>query len=93
MAKSAKQGKLPGTERKDAIKAIEKAATVYQEAKMERVEKSRAEMETRDKLHALMKQHGLTVYICDEEELKVEIIAKDEKIKVSKIEQEEDEAA
>lgn len=66
--KSHKQTKIPGTGRLDAIDEIEKQAEVYRKACAERMDQQAAEIEEQDALTELLKKHGLTEYIYEDEE-------------------------
>lgn len=83
-----KQTKLPGTGRttEDVHPDIEEAATKYVEVRDERMELTKREVKAQAALLAAMKHHKLTKYRCDGEELDVEIVAKDEKVKVKRVE-------
>ncbi len=83
--KAAKQTKMPGTERPDVNKDIEKAAAVYVEFRDERMALTKKEVESQAKLLGLMKAAGLMIYRCDTEDLEVEIVPEAEKAKVRRV--------
>lgn len=76
---------MPGTERKDRIPDIEKAATKYRDARDERMEMTKDEVKTRAALIAAMKAHNLAEYRCDDEDMLVILKTGEDKVKVKKI--------
>jgi hypothetical protein len=82
--KNGKQGKLPGTERKDRNPAIEKAASAYVDARDERMDLTEREVELQDALVIAMKTAKLTTYRCDDVDLVVEMSTL-EKAKVRRV--------
>lgn len=80
-----KQTKLPGTERQDTHPDIEEAAAEYVEVRDARMQLTKKEVAAQQKLLASMKANKLTKYRCDQEDLEVEIVAKDEKAKVKRV--------
>lgn len=84
-SKKAKQVQIPGTERTDVHKDIERAASKYVEARDARMSMTKVEVETQAKLLAVMKEHKLTTYRCDSEDLEVEVVPESEKAKVRRV--------
>lgn len=84
--RKAKQTRLPGTARTDVHPDIEEAAQKYVEVRDERMELTKREVKAQAALLAAMKAHKLTKYRVDAEDLDVEIVAKDEKVKVKRVE-------
>ena len=84
MARKAKQAKLPGTERKDRVPEIEKAATAYVDARDERMSLTEHEVELQGRLVQAMKTAKLATYRCDDVDLIVEMSTL-EKAKVRKV--------
>lgn len=93
MAKASRKGKqtkIPGTERSDTIPELEELATKYVDVRDRRMVLTKEEVKLRDELLAVMKANKLTKYLCDEEELEINVVAKDEKVKVRRIELEDE---
>lgn len=89
--RKAKQTTIPGTERHERHPDIETAAEAYAEVRDERMALTKKEVAAREVLRAKMKEHGLTLYECDAEDLTVELIPSEgEKVKVKRREAEED---
>jgi hypothetical protein len=61
MATRARQTTIPGTTA-PTVKAVESAAEVYVDVRDERMGLTKREVQAREKLIAVMKTHGLTVY-------------------------------
>lgn len=84
MAKRPTQARLPGTEGKARIAALEKAAAAYVEARDERMELTEKEVEKQQALVAAMDKAGLEMYRCEDMKFVVEI-SKTTKAKVRKV--------
>lgn len=61
-AKKPEQTKIPGTERRDRIEAIEEAGTAYREARDARMELTEEETERELNLRNVMRAHNVTDY-------------------------------
>ena len=77
----AKQTNIPGTE-KPVHKDVAKAAGELYDVRQERMALSEQEGKAAAKLLELMKKHGLTSYT--EEDMTVEVVAVEERVKVKK---------
>jgi hypothetical protein len=71
---SSKQTRIPGTERKDVNKEIEKLAAKYVEIRDERMNLTEHEVVAKAALVAAMDANKLTTYRCDDNDLAVEVI-------------------
>jgi hypothetical protein len=92
MARTKKQLPIPGTE-KETIKEVDSAAEAYVEARDERIRLTDKEVDAKDALVTVMKKHKLDVYR-DENAvppLIVTLIPGEDKVKVSRAKDEEDE--
>jgi hypothetical protein len=67
-AKKPEQLKVPGTERKGTIPEIAEAATRYREARDARMELAEEEAELQQDLTNLLKKHGITEYVGEDED-------------------------
>ena len=88
---ASKQMKIPGTERK-TIKALEVAAEKYQELKEKRMAALTKEIAAKGELLELMRKHEQTTYRCDENDLLVELVEGESKLKVKHVESDEEAA-
>jgi hypothetical protein len=81
-----KQLKVPGTERKDIVPAIEKAAARYVEIRDERMDLTKKEIEAQATLLKAMRDAKKRQYRCDTIEAEVEVVIESEKAKVRRVE-------
>lgn len=86
-----KQLDIPGTER-ETIKAIETAADEYQDLKEKRAKLLSKEIAAKAKLHELMKKHEKKTYRCVDNDLLVELVVTEEKVKVKHVETDQEAA-
>lgn len=91
MSKRAKQGELPGIERKQ-IKEVSDAAENYRDARDERIKASVPEKETKEALIKVMRKHELLTYRDDEADIVITLVSKDN-VKVTQVDDEQEEAA
>jgi hypothetical protein len=90
MARMKQQTEIPGTERK-TIKEIDAAAEAYIEARDERMELTKREVEAKSLLLEAMQKHNVDTY-CDESAtpaLLVTLIPGEDKVKVRRLDEEE----
>ncbi len=89
-----KQLQIAGTEKK-SIKEVDAAAEAYVEARDERMQLTEREVEARDALITVMKKHKLDLYRDDDAAppLLVTLIAGEDKVRVSRIDDGESEDA
>ncbi len=66
--KKAQQTKIPGTERRDRIEAIEEAAEAYREARDARMEMAEDEAEAQANLANALTKHKVTEYTYEGED-------------------------
>ena len=96
MARTKRQTQIPGTER-ETIKEVNAAAEEYVEARDERMGLTEREVQAKQHLLEVMKENKLTIYRDDNATppLLVTITPGEDKIKVSRVEEEDgiDEAA
>ncbi len=94
MAKTKKQLQIAGTEKK-AITEVNAAAEAYVEARDERMALTVREVEAREALITVMQKHKLDVYRDDDASppLLITLIAGEDRVKVSRVAEDDAEAA
>lgn len=86
------QQRLPGTETA-RHPDISKAAAAYVKARDERMKCLEREIELHGALLALMQEHELSEYVDDDQELRVTVLHRDDRVRVRKIDTEDPEAS
>lgn len=80
----AKQETIPGTGRQDRNPKIEKLASAYRDARDERMQLTEKEVAAKAELLNAMKDAGLEVYKCSDEEYDVVVEPSEETVKVKR---------